>query len=86
MFPIFPCSVLLPELKAAWNPELGTRVPNVASGVEKGTPHTQRVGANPCFSFLHPLMPQPPKDSVVTGGARAWGGRLIVEGLSHSKR
>lgn len=38
MFPIFPSSVMQPGLKAAWKSELGTRVPNVAAGVENGTP------------------------------------------------
>lgn len=68
MFPIFPSSVPQPGPKAAWSPELGTTVPSRAPGIEKGTPSAQSVGANPCSSFPHPVMSQPPKDSAVTGG------------------
>ena len=71
MFPIFPSSVMQPGLKAAWKSELGTRVPNVAAGVEKGTPpNAQRMDSNPCFSFLHSVMPQPTKDSVIVRRGR----------------
>lgn len=63
----------MPGLKAAWNSELGTRVLNVTPGEEKGTRHAQRERSNPCFSFLHPVMPRALKDSVIAGGAGAWG-------------